>query len=135
MEKIFTVKNLFVITFIGIFTVYYFIFGIDKTIELIKEEYLSILALILFSFVLVYFKFKLKNHEIVNFTQNNQFSLKSTIMFFIVFQIVDYIYEDGFIGMVSQWFLYWIMGLIAVVLLKTINYYKNYKLIFNKINR
>ena len=46
--------------------------------------------------------------------------------------MVDYISEDGFIGMISQWFFYWIMGLIALVLMETINYLKNYQLIYKK---
>ena len=40
----------------------------------------------------------------------------------MIFQVVDYIYEDGFIGMISQWFLYWIMGIIALLLMGIINY-------------
>ncbi len=124
-------KNLFIISFIGIITTYYFILGIDKSIELIKNEYLSIIALIIIFLSLLFFKLKLKNHQTIDFIQNNQFSLKSTILFFLIFQVVDYYYEDGFIGMISQWFLYWIMGLIAVTLMKTINYYKNYKYLKN----
>lgn len=124
-------RNLFILTFIAIFTTYYFVLGIEKSIELVKDEYLSIIALIVISLALVFFKIKLKNYQIINFLQNNQFSLKSTILFFLVFQIIDYYYEDGFIGMISQWFLYWIMGLIAITLMQTINYYKNYKYIKN----
>jgi hypothetical protein len=41
--------------------------------------------------------------------------------------------EDGFIGMISQWFLYWVMGIIALLLMQIINYYKNYKLIQQRI--
>lgn len=125
-------KNLFILSFIVILTTYYFILGIDKSIQLIKDEYLSILALIVILLSLLFFKLKLKGHQTINFIQNNQFSLKSTILFFLVFQVVDYYYEDGFIGMISQWFLYWIMGLIAITLMETINCYKNYKYLKNK---
>ncbi len=125
-------KNLFILSFIVILTTYYFILGIDKSIQLIKDEYLSILALILILLSLLFFKLKLKGHQTINFIQNNQFSLKSTILFFLVFQVVDYYYENGFIGMISQWFLYWIMGLIAITLMETINCYKNYKYLKNK---
>lgn len=125
-------RNLFILTLIAIFTTYYFILGVDKSIELIKEEYLSIFALFIILLALLFFKFKLKDYELINFIPNNQFSIKSTIMFFLIFQVVDYYYEDGFIGMISQWFLYWIMGVIALALMQTINYYKNYKLIYKK---
>ncbi len=124
-------KNLFILSFIGILTTYYFILGIDKSIQLIKDEYLSIIALIVILISLLFFKLKLKGHQTIDFVQNNQFSLKSTILFFLVFQVVDYYYEDGFIGMISQWFLYWIMGLIAITLMETINCYRNYKYLKN----
>ncbi|PLY11169.1 MAG: hypothetical protein C0626_00955 [Arcobacter sp.] len=121
--------NLFAITLISIFAVYLYVLGENKTIEIIKSEYLFILGLIVISFVFLYFKFKLKDYEIVDFNQNSKPSLQSTILFFLIFQIVDYISEDGFIGMISQWFMYWVMGVIALLLMETINYYKNYKLL------
>lgn len=121
--------NLFAITLISIFAVYLYVLGENKTIEIIKSEYLFILGLIVISFVFLYFKFKLKDYEIVDFNQNRKPSLQSTILFFLIFQVVDYISEDGFIGMISQWFMYWVMGVIALLLMETINYYKNYKLL------
>ena len=125
--------NLFSVALIAIIIIYYFVLGEDKTIEIIKEDYLFILALIPVSFAFLYFKFKLKDYELINFNKNSNISLQSTIMFFLIFQVVDYFSEDGFIGMISQWFLYWIMGVIALLLMETINYYKNYKLL-QKIN-
>jgi len=122
-------KNLFTLSFIVIISVYYYVFGQDKTIELIKEQYLFALALIPIILTLIYFKIKLKGKELIDFNKNNTLSLKSTIVFFLIFQIIDYIAEDGFIGMISMWFLYWIMGLIAVLVFQLINYYKNYKLL------
>ena len=121
-------RNLFISTFIAIICVYLYVFGQDKTIEMIKEEYLLITALIVVSAIFIYFKYRLKGYEIIRFTQNN-LSLKSTIIFFLIFQIVDYISEDGFIGMISQWLLYWIMGLIALIFIELINYYKNFKIL------
>ena len=100
---------------------------------MITSEYLFILALIPITFTLVFFKTKLKGFDIINFNQRNTFSLQSTVGFFLIFQVVDYFYEDGFIGMISQWFLYWIMGLIALLLMQTINYYKNYQMIQQKV--
>lgn len=121
--------NLFSLSLIAIIVIYYFVLGEDKTIEIIKEDYLFILALIPICSAFFYFKFKLKDYEIINFNKNSNISLQSTILFFLIFQVVDYISEDGFIGMISQWFLYWIMGVIALLLMETINYYKNYKLL------
>lgn len=122
-------KNLFLLTLISIITVYLYIFGQEKTIEMIKNEYLFLLGLIPLFLTYIFFKIKLKDYKILNFNSNSQLSLKTTIIFFLVFQIVDYFSYDGFIGMISQWILYWIMGLIAVLILENINYYKNYKLI------
>ncbi len=127
-----TPAKLFLLTFISIITIYIIVFGQVKTFEMIKAEYLFILALIPISFALLFFKYKLKEYELINFNKNNTFSLKATIGFFIIFQIVDYFYEDGWIGMISQWFLYWIMGVIALLLLETINHFKNYQLIYKK---
>ena len=122
-------RNLFILSLLVIITVYLYLFGQEKTIELIKEEYLFLLGIGVISSILLFFKLKLKNHEIKDFNQNNTLSLKSTVIFFLIFQVVDYISEDGFIGMISMWFLYWVMGIIAVLLIETINYYKNYQLI------
>ena len=99
---------------------------------MIASEYLFILALIPISIALVYFRSKLKGYELIDFNKKNTFSLQSTIGFFLIFQVVDYFYEDGFIGMISQWFLYWIMGLIALLLMQTINYYKNYQVVLKQ---
>lgn len=125
-------QNLFILSFIAIISTYLYVFGQDKTIEMIKEEYLFIIGLFVLTAIFVFFKFKLKDYEIRQFPQNN-LSFKSTVIFFLIFQVVDYISEDGFIGMISQWFLYWVMGLIALVLIENINYFKNYQLIKNQI--
>jgi len=117
------------LSFILLISVYLFVLGKDKTIEIISSEYLLVLSIIPILITLFYFKNRLKNFEIINFNENNQFSLKSSIGFLLIFQVVDYFYEDGFIGMISQWFLYWILGVITLLLLQTINYYKNYKLL------
>jgi len=124
-------RNLFILSLIAIISVYLYVFGQEKTIELIKEEYLFILALFPVTLALLYFKMKVKGKDLIDFNKNNSFSLKNTIVFFLIFQVVDYIGEDGFIGMISMWFLYWIMGLIALLIMETINYYKNYKLLYN----
>lgn len=120
--------NLFTVTFIVIIAVYLFVFGESKTIELIKTQYLYILGLIPLGLIFIYYRFKLKDYEIIDFNKNAKFSFSTSVIFFVIFQIVDYIQEDGFIGMISQWFFYWVMGIIALFLMEIINYYKNYKL-------
>ncbi|MDD4329333.1 MAG: hypothetical protein PHD79_05210 [Aliarcobacter sp.] len=119
--------NLFTVTFIAIIVVYLFVFGESKTIELIKTQYLYILGLIPLGLIFIYYRFKLKDYEIIDFNKNAKFSFSTSVIFFVIFQIVDYIQEDGFIGMISQWFFYWVMGIIALFLMEIINYYKNYK--------
>ena len=119
--------NLFTVTFIAIIVVYLFVFGESKTIELIKTQYLYILGLIPLGLIFIYYRFKLKDYEIIDFNKNTKFSFSTSVIFFVIFQIVDYIQEDGFIGMISQWFFYWVMGIIALFLMEIINYYKNYK--------
>ena len=119
--------NLFTVTFIAIIVVYLFVFGESKTIELIKTQYLYILGLIPLGVIFLYYRFKLKDYEIIDFNKNTKFSFSTSVIFFVIFQVVDYIQEDGFIGMISQWFFYWVMGIIALFLMEIINYYKNYK--------
>lgn len=119
--------NLFTVTFIIIIAVYLFVFGESKTIELIKTQYLYILGVIPLGVIFLYYRFKLKDYEIIDFNKNTKFSFSTSVIFFVIFQVVDYIQEDGFIGMISQWFFYWVMGLIALFLMEIINYYKNNK--------
>ncbi len=119
--------NLFTVTFIVIIAVYLFVFGESKTIELIKTQYLYILGVIPLGVIFLYYRFKLKDYEIIDFNKNTKFSFSTSVIFFVIFQVVDYIQEDGFIGMISQWFFYWVMGIIALFLMEIINYYKNNK--------
>ena len=120
--------NLFSFTFISIISIYLFVLGEDKTIEIIKNQYLFILSLLPLIGIYLYFRVKLKDCEKINFNKNTNLSFKTTVIFFMIFQVVDYVQQDGFIGMISQWFFYWIMGVIALFLMEIINYYKNNKL-------
>lgn len=122
-------RNLFLLTFVSIAITYAYFLGFNKSFELIKDEYLLIIGLIILSFLLLFFKIKLKDYEVINYINNNQISLKSSILFFLVFQVIDYYSEGGFIGMISQWVLYWLMGLLAFLVIENLNYYKNYKII------
>ena len=120
---------LFSLTFISIISIYLLVLGEDKTIEIIKNQYLFILSLVPLIGIYLYFRVKLKDYEIIDFNKNTNLSFKTTVIFFMIFQVVDYVQQDGFIGMISQWFLYWIMGLITLVLMEIINFYKNYKVL------
>lgn len=121
--------SLFFVTFIFIICVYVFLLGENKTIEIIKDEYLYLLSLIPLGFIFLYFKFKLKDYELIGFNKNSNLSFQTTVILFVVFQVIDYIQKDGFIGMISQWFFYWVMGVIALFLMENINYLKNYVVI------
>jgi len=81
-------RNLFILSLIAIISVYLYVFGQEKTIELIKEEYLFILALLPVTLALLYFKMKVKGKDLIDFNKNNSFSLKNTIVFFLIFQVV-----------------------------------------------
>lgn len=122
-------KTLFLLSFIAIIFTYSIVLGEVKTVSIILNEYIFILLTIPLFFTLLYYKQKLKTYELIDFNKNNTPSLKSTIGFFLFFQVIDFIYEDGFIGMISQWFMYWIMGLIALLIIEIVNYHRNYKII------
>ena len=50
-------QNLFILSFIAIIATYLYVFGQEKTIEMIKEEYISIIGLIVLTAVFIFFKF------------------------------------------------------------------------------
>ena len=120
-------RTLFILSLIALLSTYLFVFGQEKTLQMISTEYLFILAVIPLTLAYLFFKFKLKGYELINFNKNNSFSLKSTIVFFLIFQVVDYVMEDGFIGMISQWFIYWVFAVIAWLVTNNINFYKNHQ--------
>lgn len=120
---------LFIVTLIVIIISYFSLFGGNKTFELIKNEYLLIIGTFCLFVIMLYFKNKLQNYQLIDFTKNSNLSFKSTILIFLFCEIYDYYNEGGFLGMISQWFVYWIMGVFAFLLVENINYYKNYKLI------
>jgi hypothetical protein len=120
---------LFIGTFIVIILTYFIFLGEEKSIELLTKEYELILVFIPLIAIAMFFRIKLRKYQIIDYTKNSAIGFKQTVLIFLVFQVIDYIYEDGLIGMISQWFLYWVMGLIALFIIKNINYYKNYKYI------
>ena len=121
-------KFLLQTTAISIATVYYFVFPVNKIVNIIVNEYIMILLTILALIIYLYFKRKLSGKQLYEFIPNtNYVPIKSTLVFFVIFQVVDYIYEDGIIGVISLWFMYWIFGLFAYYLTHIINFYKNYQ--------
>lgn len=123
------IKFLFLFSLLAIILTYSIFLSDFKTISLISSEYMFIVALIPLWIISFIYKQKLKDHKIIDFNKNSGITLKSTIVFFLAFQVIDYIYEGGFVGMISQWFLYWIMGLLSFMVLNIVNYHKNYKLL------
>ena len=119
------IGQLFLATFVAILIIYSIFLGSVKTILLLLDATTYIVIAIGLFFVLWYYKRKLKTVEILDFNKNSNLTFQSTTLFFLFFQVIDYIYEGGFIGMISQWFFYWIMGIIAFIVITIINYYKN----------
>ena len=89
--------------------------------------------MIFLSIVFSYYKIKLKDFTLISYIPNlNYVDLKTTLIFFLIFQVVDFYYEDGFVGMISQWFIYWVFAVIAWLLTNNINFYKNYNFYKNR---
>jgi len=122
------IKRLLLATLVGIATTYYIFLTPEAIFEILKEEYIFLsIALCLF-FVFTYYKIKLKDFTLILYIPNiNQVDLKTTLLFFIIFQAVDFYYEEGFIGMISQWFIYWVFAVIAWLITNNINFYKNHQ--------
>lgn len=126
---------LFIACFFTICIVYYFTFGIDKSILIITGEFWLILALIPATFMFIFLRKKLKNFGVknFNFTNNASVSLKSSIIFFLIFQVVDFYSKGGILGMISLWFMYFIMGLLGYFIIESIQYFKIYKMLKSKV--
>lgn len=98
----------------------------QEILKIVQEEYifLAIAGVSVLSFL--YLKRKLRGLKVISYLPDtNSVNLKTTLMFFLLFQAVDFYYEDGFIGMISQWFIYWVFAMIAWMLTNSINLYKN----------
>ena len=122
------IKALLILTLISIAITYYIFLTPSVILEIVKDQYIfmGIGLVLIISFI--YFKIKLKDLQLISYIPNTDVvPLKSTLIFFIIFQAVDYYYEDGFIGMISQWFIYWIFGVLAWIVTNNINLYKNFK--------
>ena len=121
-------RFLLFITFIGMFTIYSIVFPTYKIIDIIINEYILIIVTFIVMIVYVRFKRKLKDLKIYELLPNiNHVSLQSSIAFFVLFEAIDYYSEDGFRGMISLWFMYWVFGVLIYFITHIINLYKNYQ--------
>jgi len=119
-------KFLLFITLVIIAITYCIFIPTNQIINIILDEYITIGITFVSFIVYQYFKIKLKSKPLREFLPNtNYVPIKSTILFFIIFQVVDFYSEDGLVGMIKLWFMYWIFGVMAT---HNINLYKNYKL-------
>ena len=123
------VHLLFLLLLLGIFATYSIFFKKITTIGLVIDEIPTLGLLLIIAISSFLYKRKLKGYPIVDFQKENSMSLKNLVLFFLVFQVIDYVFEDGFDGMISMWFSYWVFGYIAFFVLNIMSYYKNLKLI------
>ena len=115
-------------TFIVITLSYYYIFDINEIISIIKEEYILGFFVILSFVLLSYLYFKLNKYDILPFIPKlGKVPILQSIVFFAIFEIVDYYYEDGIIGAIKLWYMYWLFGILSLNLMYVFNYYKNLK--------
>ena len=122
-------KFLLFITLVIIAITYCIFIPTNQIINIILDEYITIGITFVSFIVYQYFKIKLKSKPLREFLPNtNYVPIKSTILFFIIFQVVDFYSEDGLVGMIKLWFMYWIFGVMAYFITHNINLYKNYKL-------
>ena len=119
--------TLFTLSLMAILLIYINILGEIKTIQLIVDEYLLIVSIFPLACIWLVSRLKVKKYNITLSSQ--AITLKSTVLFFLFFEVIDYYSEDGFTGMISQWFLYWIMGLLSLLVIEIINNIKIYKLV------
>ncbi len=120
---------LFLASLIGIFLTYALFLNKITAIGLIIDELLFIGILVVTILFSLYYKRGLKGHSIVDLKKDSSMSFKNIVLFFLLFQIIDYVYEGGFKGMISMWLSYWVFGYLIFIGLNIYNYYKNYKLI------
>lgn len=120
---------MFLFSLIAIFTSYTIFLNKITTIGVFIDE-LPFLAILFVVFLIsLFYENSLKNYEIIDFQKDSSMGFKNLVIFFLIFQVVDYFIEGGFIAMISLWFSYWIFGYIAFYVLKIINLHKNKKMI------
>jgi len=128
MLKTLNIKKLLFFSLLAIFIIYYMVFSFEKIIEIVNKEYIFIILNIVLMICIFYYKRKLNGLKIVPYLSNlHTVPTRSTLIIFLIFQGVDYYYQDSFKDMIALWFTYWIIGVFAYLLTNTINLYKNFK--------
>jgi len=115
-------------TLIAISTTYYYLFSISEILNIIKEEYILGTFIILSFIIHFYMYYKLKKYDILPFIPKlGKVPIFQSILFFAIFEVVDYFYEDGIIGAIKLWYMYWLFGILSLNIMYIFNYYKNMK--------
>ena len=119
---------LLVATFIIICSTYYYLFSITDILSILKEEYI-LSGFVMLSFIVHLLAYnKLKDLDILPFIPKlGLVPIFQSILFFTIFEIVDYFYEDGIIGAIKLWYMYWLFGILSLNIMYIFNYYKNIK--------
>jgi len=119
---------LLAVTLFSICITYYYLFNINEILSIIKDEYI-LSGFVIFSFVILLYSYiKLKNYDILPFVPKlGLVPIKQSIVFFIIFEIIDYYSEDGIIGAIKLWYMYWLFGVLSLNLMYIFNYFRNFK--------
>ncbi|MBI3874157.1 MAG: hypothetical protein HY307_04055 [Arcobacter sp.] len=122
-------RSMLLISFIAIFTVYYFMFSFAQVINIVLDEYIAIGSSFILFVIYKMFKIKLKNKLLYELIPDlNYIPIKSALLFFVLFQCYDFYNENGLVGMIRLWFTYWIFGICANLIMHILNLYKNFQL-------
>jgi len=109
-----------------IFLTYYIFLPDIKIFTIIYDEGWSFLFVALSIIIYLILKNKLKNKDIFELVPNlNLVPIKQTLGFFLVFEIIDFYFEDGFIGMISLWLMYWLFAFGIYFAMNAFNLYRN----------
>ena len=121
-------KVILIISFTIISILYYFLFKYEEIITIIKDEFI-LSGFIILSFIIhLYMYLKVNKYDILPFIPKlGQVPIFQSLIFFTIFEIVDYFYEDGIIGAIKLWYTYWLFGILSLNIMYILNYYKNIK--------
>jgi len=122
-------------SFIAICFTYYYLFSIEQIYTIIKEEYI-LGSFVILSIILHLISYlKLRKYDILPFIPKlGKVPFLQSIIFFSIFEVVDYFYEDGVIGAIKLWYMYLLFGILSLNLMYIFNYYKNFKFYNLKFN-
>lgn len=109
-----------------IFLTYYIFLPGIKIFTIIFDEKWSFLFVLISFVIYLYLKNKLKDKDIFELIPNlNLVHIKQALGLFLLFSFIDYYFEDGFIGMISLWLMYWLFAVGIYLLMNAFNLYKN----------